>query len=125
MFRQNHVIDGCAWLYRIYWAKVGTISDLYNSFKQTLLVKCGANIELVSVLFDGYAIESTEGPEQKRRKKNLASVEMKVDSSLPIPQYMKNFLASSNNKQQLIDLFAQKLLIDGIHVKQATGDTCP
>ena len=117
-----HVIDGCDWLYRIYWAKVGTISDLYNSFKQTLLAECGANIELVSVLFDWYAIESTKGPEQKRSKKNLASVEMKVDWSLPIPQNIKNFLASSNNKQQLIDLFAQKLLIDGIHVKQATGD---
>ena len=50
---------------------------------------------------------------------------MKVDLSLPITQNMKNFLASSNNKQQLIDLFAQKLLIDGIHVKQATGDRCP
>ena len=35
---------------------------------------------------------------------------------------MKTVLTSSSNKQQLIDLFAQKLLIDGIHVKQATGD---
>ena len=49
-------------------------------------------------------------------------VEMKVDWNLPIPQNMKNVLASSSNKQQLIDLFAQKLLIDGIHVKQATCD---
>ena len=36
---------------------------------------------------------------------------------------MKSFLTSSSNKQQLIDLFAQEFLIDGIHVKQATGDT--
>ena len=35
---------------------------------------------------------------------------------------MKSFLTSSSNKQQLIDWFAQKLLIDGIHVKQATRD---
>ena len=35
---------------------------------------------------------------------------------------MKSFLTSCCNKQQLIDLFAQKLLIDGIQVKQATGD---
>ena len=35
---------------------------------------------------------------------------------------MKSFFTSSSNKQQLIDWFAQKLLIDGIHVKQATGD---
>ena len=48
---------------------------------------------------------------------------MKVDWNLPIPQNMKSFLTSSSNKQQLIDLFAQKLLIDGIiNVKQATGD---
>ena len=32
--------------------------------------------------------------------KNLASVEMKVDWNLPIPQNMKNFLTSSSNKQQ-------------------------
>ena len=35
---------------------------------------------------------------------------------------MKSFLTSSSNKQQLTDLFAQKLLIDGIHVKQAISD---
>ena len=117
-----HVIDGCVWLYRIYWAKVGNIKDLYSSFQQTLLTECGTNINQISVLFDGYTVESTKGPEQKRRKKNLVSVEMKVDWNLPNPQTMKSFLTSSSNKQQLIDLFAQKLLIDGIHVKQATGD---
>ena len=47
---------------------------------------------------------------------------MKVDWNLPIPQNMKSFLTSSSNKQQLIDLLAQKLLIDRIHVTQATGD---
>ena len=47
---------------------------------------------------------------------------MKVDWNLPIPHNMKSFLTSSSNKQQLIDLFVQKLLIDRIHVKQATGD---
>ena len=117
-----HVIDGCAWFYRIYWAKVGTISDLYCSFKQTIIAECGSNMNQVCVLFDGYAVESTKGPEQKRRKKSLPSVEMKVDWNLPIPQNMKNFLSSKSNKQQLIDLFSQKLLIDGVQVKQATGD---
>ena len=116
-----HVIDGCAWLYRIYWVKVGKIKDLYSSFQQTLLSECGTNINQVSVLF-GYTVETTKGSEQKRRKKNLASVEMKVDWNLPIPQNMKSFLTSSSNKQQLTDLLAQKLLIDGMHVKQATGD---
>ena len=28
-----HVIDGSAWLYRIYWAKVGNIKDLNSSFQ--------------------------------------------------------------------------------------------
>ena len=28
-----HVIDGCAWLYRIYWTKVGNIKDPYSSFQ--------------------------------------------------------------------------------------------
>ena len=117
-----HVIDGCVWLYRIYWAKVGNIKDLYSSFQQTLLTECGTNINQISVLFDGYTVESTKGPEQKRKQKNLASVEMKVDWNLPNPQNMKSFLTSSSNKQQLIDLFAQKLLIDGVHVEQARGD---
>ena len=31
-------------------------------------------------------------------------------------------MTTSSNKQHLIDLFAQKLLIDRIHFKQATGD---
>ena len=35
---------------------------------------------------------------------------------------MKSFMTTSSNKQHLIDLFAQKLLIDRIHFKQATGD---
>ena len=116
------VTDGCAWLYRNYWAKVSNIKDLYSSFQQTLSTECGTNINQIIVLFNGYTVESTKGPDQKRRKKNLASVEMKVDQNLPIPQNMKSFLTSSSNKQQLIDLFAQKLLINGIHPKQATGD---
>ena len=74
-------------------------------------------------MFDRYTIESTKDAEHKHRKKNLASVEMKVDWNLKNPQNMKSFLTSSSNKQQLIDLFAQEFLIDGIHVKQATGDT--
>ena len=108
--------------YRIYWTKVSKIKDLYSSFQQTLLTECGTNINQISALLDGCTVESTKGTEQKRRKKNLASVVMKVDWNLPIPQNMKSFLTSSSNKQQLIDLFAQKLLIDGIHVKQTTGD---
>ena len=74
-----HVIDGCAWLYHMYWAKVCNIKDLYSSFQQNLWIECGTNINQISVLFDGYTVESTKGPEQKRGKKNLASVEMKVD----------------------------------------------
>ena len=96
-----HVIDGRAWLYRIYWAKVGNIKDLHSSFQQTLLTECGSSINQVSVLFDGYTVESTKGPQQKRRKKTLAPTEMKVDWNLPIPQNMKSFLTSSSEKQQL------------------------
>ena len=33
-----------------------------------------------------------------------------------------NMTTSSSSKQQLIDLFAQRLLIDRIHVKQVTDD---
>ena len=73
-----HVIDGCAWLYRIYWVKVGNIKDLYSSSQQTLLTECGTNINQVSVLFE-YTVETTKGSEQKHRKKNLASVEMTFD----------------------------------------------
>ena len=85
-----------------------------------MLTECGANVEQISILFDGYTGQSTKDPEQKRRKKNLTSTEMKVGWTLPIPQNRKNFLASDSNKQQLIDLFAQNLLLDGIQVKQAT-----
>ena len=103
-----HVIDGSAWLYHIYWAKVGNIKDLYSSFQSTHLTECGTNINQISVLFDRYTIESTKGAEHKHRKTNLASVEMKVDWNLKNPQNMKSFLTSSSNKQQLIDLFAQE-----------------
>ena len=50
-------------------------------------------------------------------EKNLASVEMKFDWNLPIPHNVKSFLSRSSNKQQFIDLFDPKFLIDGIHVK--------
>ena len=118
-----HVTDGCAWLYLIYWSKLGKIKDLYSSFQQTLLTECRTDIYQMSALFDGYTTESTKGPEEKRRKKNLASFEVKVDWNLLIPQNMRSFLTcSSSNNQQLTDLLAQKLFVDGIHVKEATGD---
>ena len=47
---------------------------------------------------------------------------MKVDWNLLISQNAKSFLTSSRNNQQLIDLLTQKLFIDGIHVKKATGN---
>ena len=76
----------------------------------------------MSVLFDGYTAESTKGPEEKRRKKNLASFEVKVDWNLLIPQNTRSFLTCSSNNQQLTGLLSQKLFVDGIHVKEATGD---
>ena len=119
-----HVIGGCTWLYLIYRSKVGKIKDLYSSFQPTLLTGCGTDINQMSVLFDGYTAESTKRPEEKRRKKNLASFEMKVDWNLLIPQNKKSFLtSSSSNNQKLTDLLAQKLFIDGIHVKEATGES--
>ena len=81
-----HIIDGCAWLYRIYWSKVGTILDLYGSFKQNLFAVCGRNANHICILFDGYTVKTTKGPEQKRRKKNLMQVKMKVKLKLPIPK---------------------------------------
>ena len=74
-----HVIECCAWPYRIYWAKVGNIKDLYSSFQQALLTECGTNINQISLQFNGYTVESTKIQEQKRRN-------------------MKSFLTSSSNK---------------------------
>ena len=99
--------------YCIYCVKVGNIKDMYSSFIQALLTERGTNIDQINVLFDGYTVKSTKSPKQKRRKKNRAS----VDWNLPIPQNMKKLLASNSNKQQLIDLFPQKLLIGRIQVK--------
>ena len=42
-----HVIDCCAWLSRIYWAKVSNIKDLYISFQQTFLTEFGININQI------------------------------------------------------------------------------
>ena len=56
-----------------------TLKNCVVLSKKTLLTGCGTNIDQISVLFDGYTVESTERPEQKRRKKNFASVEMKAD----------------------------------------------
>ena len=117
-----HVIDGCALLYRIYWAKVGNMFDLYSTYKDKLLTECRADVNMICVVFDGYKVESTKGPEQKRRRKSVISTEVNVTWDLPILLDMKSFLASKNNKQQLIDLFSQRLLIDGIQVNQAEGD---
>ena len=71
-----HVFDGCAWLYQVYWAKVGIILDLYKSFLQSIIAECGTSGNHISVIFDGYRTKSTKGPEQKRRKKNLNSVDI-------------------------------------------------
>ena len=54
-------------------------------------------------------------------KENLILIETKIYCNLPILQNVKSFLTNSSNKQQLINLFAQKLLIDGIQVKKATS----
>ena len=108
-------------LHNTFWPKIGSISDLYKSYSQSLREKAGGN-DKVSVVFDGYKIETTKGPEQKRRKKNIASIEVNVDWNLPIPSDKRNFLSSKKNKQQLIDLFAAELIREGISVIQATGD---
>ena len=76
----------------------------------------------MSVLFDSYNVETTKGPEQKRRKKDIVSIEVKVDWNLPIPSDKKNFMSSKRNKQQLIDLFSSELIKNGVVVKHATGD---
>ena len=47
---------------------------------------------------------------------------MKVDWNLPIPRNIKSFLTTSSNKQHMMDVLSQKLLIDEMHVKQATCD---
>ena len=68
-----HVIDECAWLYQIYWAKVNNFKDLCSSFQRTFLTECRTNINQITILFNGYTSESTKGPEQKRREKSCIS----------------------------------------------------
>ena len=76
----------------------------------------------VSVLFDNYTIETTKGPEQKRRKNDVVAIQVNVKWNVPIPSDKKNFLCSKKNKQHLIDLFSPELANDGIIVQHALGD---
>ena len=54
------------------WANVSNNKDLYSSFQETLLTEFGTSINKISVMVDGYTVESTKCMEQKRSKKNLA-----------------------------------------------------
>ena len=98
-----HVTDGCTCLYCFYWAKVGNIKYLYSSFKQTLLNECGTNINQISILVKKYTVESAK-VQKKRRKKNLALVEMEVYWHLPVPQKNKKSLGQQQ-QQAAVDLF--------------------
>ena len=60
-----HVIDGCAWFYRIPWPKIGKTSDLYKLFPDSLP---RARDDRITVIFDDYSAENMKAPKQKRRK---------------------------------------------------------
>ena len=78
-----HVIDGCAWLYRIPWSKIGKLSDLYRLFLDILSLDQGGT----TVVFDDYTQENAKAPEQKRRKSNTASTHIDVKMNTIIPTH--------------------------------------
>ena len=76
-----HVIDGCAWVYRIPWPKVGNLNDLYQLFLDSLPLDQGG----ATVIFDDYKQENTKAPEQKCRKSNTSSTHIDVKMNTIIP----------------------------------------
>ena len=108
-----HVIDGCAWFYRIPWPIVGKLIDLYRLFLDSLPLDQGG----ATVIFDDYTQENTKAPEQKRRKSNTSSTHIDVKMNTIIPKDQKNFLSCKESKQKLIDLFSFHLLQEGVPVK--------
>ena len=113
-----HVIDGCAWFYRIPWPMVGKLIDLYRLFLDSLPLDQGG----ATVIFDDYTQENTKAPEQKRRKSNTSSTHIDVKMNTIIPTDRKKFLSCKENKQKLIDLFSFHFLQEGILVKHALDD---
>ena len=54
-----HVIDGCVWVYRTPWPKIGKLSDLYRLFLDILSLDQGGT----TVIFDDYTQENAKAPE--------------------------------------------------------------
>ena len=117
----HHVFDGCAWLYQTAWPKIGMISDLYKLFLKGVLYECKSRNQ-ITVCFDDYETDATKGPEQKRRKHGVSTMQFDVKLNTPIPGDRQKFLADRTNKQRLIDLFSSLLMQDGVSVRHAVSD---
>lgn len=74
-------------------------------------------------MFDGYREEfSTKDEEHLRRSRSAINVDVKVEDSIHVTFGQSEFLANSNNKEQLISLLTFHLKERGCNVLQAHGD---
>ena len=95
--------------------------SLYKLFLKGVLYECESRNQ-ITVCFDDYESDTTKGPEQKRRKHGVSTMQFDVKLNTPIPGDRQKFLADQTNKQRLIDLFSSLLMQDGVSVRHAVSD---
>ncbi|KAJ8881758.1 hypothetical protein PR048_018244 [Dryococelus australis] len=113
------VIDGGHLLHALVWpcpATYGQIADSYLEFVQK------HDRVLVTVVFDGYTIQSTKSQELFRRasKRTFAEIMFEMNTSASTTQ--ADFLSNHHNKKRLITLLSHHFETAGIEVCNSEDD---
>ncbi|KAJ8868384.1 hypothetical protein PR048_029900 [Dryococelus australis] len=109
----GHLLHALVWPYT---ATYGQIADAYLEFVQKHYIVS------VTVVFDGYNVQSTKSQEHFRRASKNTSAEIMFHMNTSASTTQADFLSNYHNKERLITLFSRHFETAGIEVRSSEGD---
>ena len=116
---ERYVIDGGFLIRKLKWKKRDTYSKIAKLYADFTIKHYG----LATVVFDGYdAGPSIKDNTHKRRQKNIHYPIVHFTGDTEFEGKQEEFLSLGSNKQQLIKLISEEMVLRGCTVFQAEGD---
>ena len=112
------MLDGGALIQRIPWARGATYREICSVYTAYVLKKYGEAV----VVFDGYDGKSTKDMTHQRQTKGQAGVTVTFTRDMQLTMKKDRFLANKTNKQQLIKMVGDHLVMKKCEVHHAPGD---
>ena len=112
-----YIVDGGALLHRVYWVKGMAFKEIVKTYVEYVKKNYG----FAYVVFDGYD-SSTKSNEHLRRGQGKVTQDVVIKEDNLVPYAKDRFLASTNNKIELINLISKHLTDDGQNVYQCKAD---